>query len=128
MSAKGTNRYRVYRFVERYASIIVFSIALLLLAGSFARPRYEARLRRQVARVERSLHKREHLAEQFALRAINAADQDWVDFDDMPDDIVLYCYQNDTMKSWTHEFPISNDEVDVYPFTYRLQFMSNRNL
>ena len=128
MSAAGKVRYRVFRFLERYASIIVFSIALLLLAGSFARPRYEARLRRQVARVERSLHKREHLAEQFALRAINAADQDWVDFDDMPDDIVLYCYQNDTMKSWTHEFPISNDEVDVYPFTYRLQFMSNRNL
>ena len=128
MSAAGKGRYRVFRFLERYASIIVFSIALLLLAGSFARPRYEARLRRQVARVERSLHKREHLAEQFALRAINAADQEWVDFDDMPDDIVLYCYQNDTMKSWTHEFPISNDEVDVYPFTYRLQFMSNRNL
>ena len=128
MSAAGNDRYRVFRFVERYASIIVFSIALLLLAGSFARPRYEARLHRQVARVERSLHKRERLAEQFAMRAIRAAEEDWVDFDDLPEDIVLYCYQNDTMKSWTHEFPISNDEVDVYPFSYRLQFMSNRNL
>ena len=59
---------------------------------------------------------------------MQAMDQNWVDFDDLPDDIVLYCYQADTMKSWTHQFPISNDEVDVYPYSYRLQFMSNRNL
>ena len=115
-------------FLERYASTILFVVALILLAASFARPRYEARLRRQVARVERTLHKRERLAERYALRAIQAADQEWVDFDDLPEDIVLYCYQNDTMKSWTHEFPIGNDEVDVYPYSYRLQFMSSRNL
>ena len=130
MNGTGKHRYQVFRFIERYASIIVFVIALLLLAASFARPRYEARLRRQVARVERALHKRELLAEKFALKAIQAANmgEEWVDFDDLPEDIVLYCYQSDTMKSWTHEFPISNDEVDVYPFSYRLQFMSNRNL
>ena len=128
MKDSRSYRYRIIRFLERYASVIVFSLALVLLAASFARPDYEARRLRQVARVERALHKRERLAERYALKAIQAADQDWVDFDDMPDDIVLYCYENDTMKSWTHEFPISNDEVDVYPFSYRLQFMSNRNL
>ena len=128
MSGRQTYRYRIIRFVERYASILLFSAALILLAASFARPHYEARLRRQVARVERALHKRERLAERYAMKALQAADKDWVDFDDLPDDIVLYCYQNDTMKSWTHEFPIGNDEVDVYPFSYRLQFMSSRNL
>ena len=121
-------RFRILRFLEKYGPIIAFSLALVLLAASFARPRYEARLLRQVARVERALHKRELLAERYALKAIQASDREWVDFDDLPDDIVLYCYENDTMKSWTHEFPISNDEVDVYPFSYRLQFMSNRNL
>ncbi|MBR6423728.1 MAG: HAMP domain-containing protein [Bacteroidales bacterium] len=128
MSGIRTNRYRLFHFLEHYAATIVFLLALILLGASFARPRYEVRLRRQVARVEKALHKRELLAERYAMRAINASDQDWVDFDDMPEDIVLYCYQNDTMKCWTHEFPIGNDEVDVYPFSYRLQFMSNRNL
>ena len=116
------------RFLVRYSSQALFVLALVLLALSGLRPDYSAQQRRQVARVERSLHKREKIAERYAYRALQACDQDWVDFDDMPDDIVLYCYQADTMKSWTHQFPISNDEVDVYPYNYRLQFMSNRNL
>jgi len=116
------------RFLVRYSSQALFILALVLLALSGLRPDYAARQHRQVARVERSLHKREKIAERYAYRALQAQDQDWVDFDDMPDDIVLYCYQADTMKSWTHQFPINNDEVDVYPYTYRLQFMSNRNL
>ena len=120
--------FRLRRFLVRYSSQILFCLALVLLALSTIRPDYEARLRRQVARVERSLHKRELLAERYASLAIGAVDKEWIDFDDMPEDIVLYCYQSDTMKCWTHQFPISNDEVDVYPYTYRLQFSSNRNL
>ena len=119
---------RLRRFLLRYGSFVLFGIALVLLGLSGIRPDYEARLRRQKNRVERALHKRELLAEKYSYRALQAMDQDWVDFDDLPDDIVLYCYQADTMKSWTHQFPISNDEVDVYPYSYRLQFMSNRNL
>ena len=116
------------RFAVRYGSHILFMLAIILLGLSGIRPDYSARLRRQVNRVERSLHKRERLAEQYAFQVLQAVDQDWVDFDDMPEDIVLYCYQADTMKCWTHQFPISNDEVDVYPYSYRLQFSSNRNL
>ena len=127
---KPSNHFptRVRRFLVRYSSIVLFVLALLLLGLSGIRPDYEGRLRRQKARVERSLHKREHLAEKYAAKALQASDQEWVDFDEMPEDIVLYCYQADTMKCWTHQFPISNDEVDVYPYSYRLQFMSNRNL
>ena len=119
---------QIRQFLLRNGSFLLFVVALLLLGLSGIRPDYEARQRRQKNRVERALHKRELLAERFSYRAMQAMDQDWVDFDDLPDDIVLYCYQADTMKSWTHQFPISNDEVDVYPYSYRLQFMSNRNL
>lgn len=128
MKLSGTYLKRSLGFLERNVSAVIYCIALLLLALSFINPDYDAQLRRQVAKVERSLHSRERLAERYALRTLQAADQDWIDFDDMPDDIVLYCYQADTMKCWTHEFPISNDEVDVYPYSYRLHFMSNRNL
>ena len=128
MSRFKPNVQRIRRFLVRYSSHVLFVLAILLLALASIRPDYAARLQRQVNRVERSLHKREQLAERYAFRALQAEDEDWVDFDDMPEDIVLYCYQADTMKSWTHQFPISNDEVDVYPYAYRLQFMSNRNL
>lgn len=128
MSTVRSYLLRLRRFLVRYGSFVLFAAALLLLGLSSIRPDYEARLRRQKNRVERALHRRERLAERYSYRAIQAMDQDWIDFDDMPDDIVLYCYQADTMKSWTHQFPINNDEVDIYPYSYRLQFMSNRNL
>ena len=128
MSALKPSKSPVSRFLVRYGSHVLFLLALVLLALSSIRPDYPAQLQRQVNRVERSLHKRERLAEQYALRALQAAPDDWVDFEDLPEDIVLYCYHADTIKSWTHQFPISNDEVDVYPYSYRLRFMSNRNL
>ena len=125
---KPSTKFQVSRFLVRYGSHVLFLLAIVLLALSSIRTDYPARLQRQVNRVERSLHKRERLAEQYAYRALQAGDNEWIDFEDLPEDIVLYCYQADTMKSWTHQFPINNDEVDVYPYTYRLQFMSNRNL
>ncbi len=125
---KPSTKLQVSRFLVRYGSHVLFLLAIVLLALSSIRTDYPARLQRQVNRVERSLHKRERLAEQYAYRALQAGDNEWIDFEDLPEDIVLYCYQADTMKSWTHQFPINNDEVDVYPYTYRLQFMSNRNL
>ena len=128
MSESLPSKFSLRRFLVRYGSHVLFVLAIVLLALSSIRPDYPARLRRQVNRVERSLHKRERLAEQYAYRALQAGPDEWVDFEDLPEDIVLYCYQSDTMKSWTHQFPINNDEVDVYPYSYRLQFMSNRNL
>ncbi len=128
MSASQPSKSSLRRFLVRYGSHVLFVLAIVLLALSNIRPDYPARLRRQVSRVERSLHKRERLAEKYAYRALQAGPDEWVDFEDLPEDIVLYCYQSDTMKSWTHQFPINNDEVDVYPYSYRLQFMSNRNL
>jgi len=125
---KPSTKLQVSRFLVRYGSHVLFLLAIVLLALSSIRTDYPARLQRQVNRVERALHKRERLAEQYAYRALQAGDNEWIDFEDLPEDIVLYCYQADTMKSWTHQFPINNDEVDVYPYTYRLQFMSNRNL
>ena len=116
MSDHGPFFLSLRRFLVRYGSHVLFVLAVILLALANIRPDYNAQLKRQVARVERSLHKRERLAEQYALKVFQHEDDDWIDFDDMPEDIVLYCYHADTMKCWTHQFPINNDEVDVYPY------------
>ena len=42
---------RIRRFLLRYSSLALFAAAVVLLALSYIRPDYEARLRRQVARV-----------------------------------------------------------------------------
>ena len=50
------------------------------------------------------------------------------DLRDLPEDMVIYKYVADTLQSWANQFPISNDEVDAYAFTYRLHYLSNANL
>ena len=115
------------KFVYKYCHVIFLVLAVILFALSFTSYSYDKRLKREVAQVENSLHKRELIAEQYAYRAISS-DADWMEFKDLPDDIVLYCYDGDSLKFWVHEFPISNDDIEAYHDRYRLQFMSNRNL
>lgn len=115
------------RKFRKYFCQILFVVALALFAISFINQDYGRKMSRQVEKVEKALHKREKLAEHYARIALND-DQNWVGFDDMPNDMVLYRYNADTLQSWVHQFPISNDETDVYPFAYRLQYLSNRNL
>lgn len=126
------NRFRRYlrkfsRQTHKYIFALLFVAALVLFALSCLEQDYSRKMARQVARVEKALHKREKIADHYAMVAMRA-EQNWVGFDDMPQDMVLYRYNSDTLQSWVHQFPISNDETDVYPFSYRLQYLSNRNL
>lgn len=116
------------RLIVRYPAEFFGIVALLFFLASFLHFDYESNYNREVRRVERRLHKRQLLMEKYALKALQAPVDEWISFDDLPEDMVLYKYNADTLQSWTHQFPISNDEVDVYPFSYRLQYLSNRNL
>ena len=46
----------------------------------------------------------------------------------MPEDMVIYKYNADTIQSWVNQFPISNDEVDVYSSWYRLHYLTSKSL
>ena len=128
MNAKGKERKGLKRLLSTHFTIVLAACAVVLFALSFITPGYSVQMNRQVRRVERSLHHRQHLMEKYALKAIESDNSTCIEFDDMPDDMVLYKYRNDTLQCWTHEFPISNDEVDAYPFSYRLFYQSNSML
>lgn len=126
---QGQTTYsRVKGFLRNYFVEILGILAIALFCLSFYSPSYEHQLNREIRRVERSLQKRQRIVEQYALKALNAAPDEWMDFPDLPEDMVIYKYNLDTLQSWVHEFPIGNDEINVYPFTYKLQFLSNNNI
>ena len=35
----------------------------------------------------------------------------WIDLGEIPEDMVIYRYCNDTLQSWVNEFPVSNDDI-----------------
>lgn len=127
MKFKGSYFSRMRAFAVRFYPQILIAVALVLLVFAFTSRSYDQKMRREVARVERALHKRQKVMERYALQAMNS-DETWIDFEGLPDDMVIYCYQADSLQCWKHEFPVSNDEIKAYTFSYRLQYTSNRNL
>ncbi|MFA6712967.1 MAG: hypothetical protein WCR82_03675, partial [Bacteroidales bacterium] len=115
-------------FLGKYPAESFGVISILLLALSFVVTDYNINLKGEIHQVERRLHQKERLMENYAKQAMEVPVDKWASFENLPEDMVLYKYNADTLQSWANQFPISNDETDVYPFLYRLQYMSNRNL
>lgn len=114
-------------FAVRFYPLILAVTALVLLVAAFTSQSYDKKMRREVARVERALHKRQRIIEKYAIKAMNSEDR-WISFDNLPEDMVIYCYHADSLRCWKHEFPISNDAIKAYTFSYRLQYTNNRNM
>ncbi|MDD2293644.1 MAG: hypothetical protein PHD07_05490, partial [Bacteroidales bacterium] len=110
---KNIEKYyaRAKDFLKRYSAEIFGIIAVVLFIASFLNPRYENRLVREASRVQRSLQRQQRVMEKYALRALQTPPDTWLEVDDLPQDMVLYKYNADTLQSWVHQFPISNDEV-----------------
>lgn len=102
--------------------------AMLAFLLSFIAPVSQRLDERQVARVERHLHKKQKVMEKYVRQVQELSVDEWILLPGFPEDMVLYRYNADTLQSWVNEFSISNDEVDVAPLWYRLHFMSNDNL
>ena len=83
---------------------------------------------RRTGKVERMLHKRENILQRYVDKALEIPEDQWLDFDDFPEDMVLYRYVDGELQSWINTFPISND--GLYPGTswYRIHDLLNRNI
>lgn len=113
---------------NKYLTILFTVLAIVFAIVSFVGSTGTYNLRREVRKVQKHVHHRQYMIERFAHRAINTPDDQWVDFSDLPEDMVIYKYVSDTLQCWANQFPISNDEVDAYSFIYRLHYLSNANL
>lgn len=68
--------------------------------------------RREARRVERVLERRAAQLDAYAAKALAQNPSDWMQLEGLPQDFVLYRYCSDTLQSWCHEFPVSNDNIN----------------
>ena len=83
---------------------------------------------KRVDRVEKMLHKREKNLQKYIDRAFTAPADEWLEFEDFPEDMVLYRYVGGKLQSWANTFPISNDDISVSSSWYRIHDLHNRNM
>ncbi|MBQ9659840.1 MAG: hypothetical protein IJV37_01055 [Bacteroidales bacterium] len=62
-------------------------------------------------RVERLLERRASKLDAYIARALEQDPAQWMSLEGLPQDFVVYRYCSDTLQSWCHVFPVSNDNI-----------------
>ena len=108
------------RLIRFWAGVAVLSVALVLFVASLlanqVHPETESAARDLGRRVERRLA----LLDRFATQALEADPEGWLRMEDLPEDMVVYRYREDTLQSWAHQFPLRNDDIRSRTLIQRL--------
>ncbi len=109
-------------------TVILLSIAALLLLVSFIAVPSGAALENYTERLEKRIHARQQILHEYAASALETPVEEWLRFEDFPSDMVIYRYNADTLQSWANQFPVANDEVDVLTLWYGINHLNSRSL
>ncbi len=119
------NVKRIREFVYR-KSTLLWMAAIVSAILSFVEFSTVESLDREVDLLETRIHKRQEILESYAFKVLESPDDEFVTFDGFPDDMVIYRYFDDTLQSWINRFPIANDDIDYFPFAYRINHLNSR--
>ena len=102
---------RKYGKLQEIIAWALCAISLLILLGEMTVSRKEYDTEKAAARFEKTLVSRMAELDGYMEQAF-AADMDkWMHLPDLPSDMVIYKYVNDSLKFWDNQFTISNDDI-----------------
>lgn len=95
------------------AGAVAFTVASFLADGTAgaesAAKVLENRVERRLASLETSMGK-----------ALSSDESTWTELEDLPADMVVYRYVEDTLQSWANRFPIRSDDIRTSTIVRRL--------
>ena len=94
-----------------WVSVALVALALLLLGASFFVSRGPADTDAAARALGARLDRRMARLDGYIGQALATAGDGWLLLEDLPEDMVIYRYQDDTLQSWAHQFPIVNDDI-----------------
>ena len=118
----------IKKLSQHLRTSVLLGIAVLLFLVSYFAVPSGAGLEAEVARMEKKIHGRQQILQEYVDKALHTPADEWVRFEDFPSDMVIYKYHADTLQSWANQFPVSNDEVDVLTLWYRMNHLNGRSL
>ncbi|MCI1640043.1 MAG: HAMP domain-containing histidine kinase [Bacteroidales bacterium] len=63
------------------------------------------------AKTEKIINKRLATLDTFIDKALHSDYSQWLDLKNLPEDMVIYRYLDDTLQSWTNQFSVTNDDI-----------------
>ena len=113
--------------LKRRTAVLLALAVILGVLSYFAVPS-GIEIRKEAERLEKKVHERQEILQGYVQKALEVPVDEWMRFDDLPQDMVIYRYNADTLQSWANQFPVANDEVDVLTLWYRINHLNSRSL
>ena len=106
--------------------ILLFVIALGLFALSMAGNGNEGDAERVAKTARVRIRNRIDILDTYIMRALDNSLDDHICLENLPDDMVIYKYVNDSLKSWSNQFSVLNDDISTKMVFQRLTNLKNR--
>ena len=87
------------------------ALAVILLLFSLSTSNLPGNTEREARRVGRNVTTRMQLLDEYVNSALTADRRVWAGHDDVPHDMVIYRYIDDTLQSWSNQFSVRNDDI-----------------
>ena len=111
--------------IRDWITWLLVAAAVLLLAGALTISHAPHSAEIAAGRMSREVEKRMAIVEGYIADALAHDPDSWLDFGDIPSDIVIYRYVDDTLKSWSNQFTVMNDDIGSKVVFERLSNVRN---
>ena len=106
--------------IRFWSGMAVLSVALALLVASLLANQSHPDTESMAHDLGRRVEQRLALLDRFATEALQSDPESWLRLEDLPEDMVVYRYREDTLQSWAHQFPLRNDDIRSRTLIQRL--------
>ena len=106
--------------IRLWLGVAVLSVALVLFVASLLTNQSNPDTASTARDLGRRVERRVALLDGYATQALQADPDSWLRLVDLPEDMVVYRYREDTLQSWAHQFPLRNDDIRSRTLIQRL--------
>lgn len=97
--------------IRQWVGATVLTVALVLLGVSILSNQSHVDTESAARDLGEAVTRRLDRLDGFIAEAFAQDPDAWMQLRDLPEDMVVYRYREDTLQSWAHQFPIRNDDI-----------------
>ena len=112
--------------INRHLTLGTFALAIVMFVMSMAGNRSAGNTERIAKNARTRVESRIEILEEYIERAAASEDEDFPCLEGLPEDMVIYTYVNDSLKSWSNQFSVLNDDISNKMVFQRLTNLRNR--
>lgn len=92
-------------------AIVLLAVSIFMIGGSLVVNHAPLDTDSAALSLGENIEKRVATLETFMQDALEGEGNEWMSLPKLPEDMVIYRYFSDTLRSWVHQFPLQNDMI-----------------